>query len=505
MRVPKSIIRKIPWMVSLLIVLLFVYAAVSKLLDFETFEIQLGQSPLLSAFAAWVSWGVILIELLTACLLMFDKTRHLGLYIAFSLMVMFTAYIYIILNYSDFVPCACGGILEKMGWTQHLWFNIIVCGLIILALFITDISKKQVLIIIGPLVLVLSLGMVITLFLTSEYIIKKENPFVRRFLPHGVLEDKVLGLDVNSFYFAGAHGQTVYLGNHTAPLRIAMVDSTMEQRTDYALSIDQKNLPFRSIRLKILYPYFYLADGYVPVIFRGKLNQWKAVTLSFGQAYFSDFQPIDSIRIGFRGQSAVNKENVLGLLNSPVKGEVGLYHELLEKQVDGVFDTDGILSYSPQQKKMVYTYFYRNQYIVADANMDLLHRGNTIDTTNVAQIKVTKLKNGEYKMSVPPQTINKNVVIHRNLLFNISNSIGKLESKSMWKQAVIVDVYDFEKQAYIGSFYVYHRGEHKLSDLLVTDHYLYGLFDTELVRYRLAGAIRNKYDLSEESRKLVTE
>lgn len=37
--------------VCLLLVLLFVYAAISKLLDFENFRIQLGQSPLLSAFA----------------------------------------------------------------------------------------------------------------------------------------------------------------------------------------------------------------------------------------------------------------------------------------------------------------------------------------------------------------------------------------------------------------------------------------------------------------------
>ena len=35
----------------------------------------------------------------------------------------FTVYIYLILNYSDFVPCSCGGILEKLGWTEHLIFN----------------------------------------------------------------------------------------------------------------------------------------------------------------------------------------------------------------------------------------------------------------------------------------------------------------------------------------------------------------------------------------------
>jgi hypothetical protein len=32
-------------------------------------------------------------------------------------------YIYLILEYSEFVPCSCGGILENMGWKSHLIFN----------------------------------------------------------------------------------------------------------------------------------------------------------------------------------------------------------------------------------------------------------------------------------------------------------------------------------------------------------------------------------------------
>ncbi len=105
-------------------VVLFTYAATSKLLDFENFRIQLGQSPLLSAFAFWISVAVPLSEIIIAILLLIPKFRFLGLFAAYSLMVMFTAYIYIILNYSSFIPCSCGGVLEKMTWNQHLIFNI---------------------------------------------------------------------------------------------------------------------------------------------------------------------------------------------------------------------------------------------------------------------------------------------------------------------------------------------------------------------------------------------
>jgi uncharacterized membrane protein YphA (DoxX/SURF4 family) len=47
----------------------------------------------------------------------------MALYASFGLMVIFSAYIITILNFSEYVPCSCGGILENMSWRQHFWFN----------------------------------------------------------------------------------------------------------------------------------------------------------------------------------------------------------------------------------------------------------------------------------------------------------------------------------------------------------------------------------------------
>jgi len=69
MKIKNSLKNTLVIIICYLYVLLFVYAAVSKLLDFNTFQVQLGQSPLLSAFAGWVSWAVVLSELLIAGLL----------------------------------------------------------------------------------------------------------------------------------------------------------------------------------------------------------------------------------------------------------------------------------------------------------------------------------------------------------------------------------------------------------------------------------------------------
>lgn len=115
--------------VCFLLILLFVYAGFNKLTDYEKFVIQLGQSPLLIGLGPYVAPVVIIVELVISLILAFPLTRLLGFYASFTLMVMFTTYIIVILNFSDHIPCSCGGVLERFGWGEHLVFNIVFVAL----------------------------------------------------------------------------------------------------------------------------------------------------------------------------------------------------------------------------------------------------------------------------------------------------------------------------------------------------------------------------------------
>lgn len=106
-------------------ILLFCYAATSKIIDFENFQIQLAQSPMLSGFAREISYAVPAAEYIIATLLIFPRYRYAAMHLSFALMMVFTAYIYIILNHSPYVPCSCGGVLDKLGWSEHFIFNCI--------------------------------------------------------------------------------------------------------------------------------------------------------------------------------------------------------------------------------------------------------------------------------------------------------------------------------------------------------------------------------------------
>lgn len=106
-----------------LLVLLFIYTGLSKMFNYSEFRLQLGKSPFITRFANPVAWTLPAIEILVALALTFKRTRLIGLYASLFLMTMFTTYIYAMLNYSYDLPCSCGGIISKMSWGQHFWFN----------------------------------------------------------------------------------------------------------------------------------------------------------------------------------------------------------------------------------------------------------------------------------------------------------------------------------------------------------------------------------------------
>ncbi|MBP2283060.1 putative membrane protein YphA (DoxX/SURF4 family) [Flavobacterium sp. CG_23.5] len=497
MKVTNNIRKNYIDIISYLFIILFSYASFSKLLDYESFTIQIGQSPLISAFAGWVSWSIPSLELLIAALLMFKNTKLPALVASFTLMVMFSAYIFIILHYSEFVPCSCGGILEKMTWNQHLTFNLIFCLLAAFAI-VSSMQLRQQNKAWKPrcgLVLIatslFAVGIVLVLFLKSEQIIHQENNFVRRYPPHLYSKLAQLNLKYDGNYFAGIANEVVYLGNYASPLSIVAIDKNLKVVGNYRIDLNNYDLPYRAALVRIRPPYFYLTDGTVPCIFRGKIADWKAKQIPDTKTYFSAFEPIDASAAVFRGKSPKTGESILGaMLFSNNKTKVLWGNGLLQKQIDGIFDCDGMLRYNSENQKLIYTYYYRNQFIVADKNMKDLYRGNTIDTTSFAKIKVATLSNGDRKMAEPPLMVNKLSSTSGNQLFVNSNLRGRFESLTLWKQTSVIDVYDLKNNVYDYSFYVYHLNEKKPQAMYAVKNRIYFLFEKTLVVYQIDKSVR---------------
>lgn len=106
-----------------LLLCLWIYTGINKLMDYSNFQTQLGRSPFIQHIAGFIAITLPAGELLLAIMLIFKKTRKLGLYLSFGLMLLFTGYIWIMLHYAYDLPCSCGGVLAKLSWNDHLIFN----------------------------------------------------------------------------------------------------------------------------------------------------------------------------------------------------------------------------------------------------------------------------------------------------------------------------------------------------------------------------------------------
>lgn len=119
----------IPDIAAPLLILLFAYAATTKLMTYDRFVMQIGQSPILQGLSPHLAWLIPAVELIVCILLLLPKWRLFGFYAATNLMAAFTLYTIAILTVSPEVPCSCGGILNQADWKTHLVFNIVFTGI----------------------------------------------------------------------------------------------------------------------------------------------------------------------------------------------------------------------------------------------------------------------------------------------------------------------------------------------------------------------------------------
>jgi putative oxidoreductase len=127
-----------------LLILLFVYTAGSKLLDLRTTYREMNSQPFPNWMTPYLVWGISLLELAVASLLLFNRTKKAGLWSSLILMTLFSGYIgAILLRFFDRVPCSCGGVIKQLGWTTHLYFNLFFVGISIIGLWLMRKEQKR--------------------------------------------------------------------------------------------------------------------------------------------------------------------------------------------------------------------------------------------------------------------------------------------------------------------------------------------------------------------------
>jgi len=134
----------------------------------------------------------------------------------------------------------------------------------------------------------------------------------------------------------------------------------------------------------------------------------------------------------------------------------------------------------------LYIYFYRNQFICLDTNLNIIYTGRTIDTNSVAKIKLAEIKSENKKtFFTPPKVINKFNCVAGESIFINSTLNANNEDNSFFRTHSAIDVYSLKTGRYCYSFYLPEIEGKKIQSFRVIDKTLIAIQGRYLVTYTL--------------------
>lgn len=115
---------------ALILAFVFAYTAIAKVYDWQATKLAMYNQVIPDWSKDLLLYGIPLVEILVALMLLIPKWRAKGFLASLILMLAFSAYVaWVWFGLAGRVPCSCGGIISSLGWGQHLVLNLGLTGL----------------------------------------------------------------------------------------------------------------------------------------------------------------------------------------------------------------------------------------------------------------------------------------------------------------------------------------------------------------------------------------
>lgn len=106
---------------------LYMYTGIDKLQHLQIFRDGIQYIPYFGKYATIIGWGIPILEILLAMLLVvpIGRMRLWAIWGSTVLIATFTVFIGAMIVFAPDRLCHCGGVIASMGWTAHLVFNLV--------------------------------------------------------------------------------------------------------------------------------------------------------------------------------------------------------------------------------------------------------------------------------------------------------------------------------------------------------------------------------------------
>lgn len=311
--------------------------------------------------------------------------------------------------------------------------------------------------------------------------------FERKFRNEIVLDHKVADLTYNSYYIAGTTSDRVYLGNYSAPRHLISISTSLEDTAFLTLKLPSRTKFIESgLQVSVYFEKIFASETLTPAILEGIVNDWQMECWTIPKTkMLSAPAIISSTSFVAKSYDPSTQKSILTKIS--MTAETPSYDaDVLEKQIDGLFCTDGFIVHDPLSARLVYIYYYRNEFICLDTSLQVLYRAHTIDTVSKAHLKVSMISSEKTRtLSAPPVVVNKRGFISNEKIYIHSALISDHEDRKSFEGSFVIDVYFSLTGRYSFSFYLPQVAGNSLNSLSVTDNAIYTIQDHFLVSYSI--------------------
>jgi hypothetical protein len=322
-----------------------------------------------------------------------------------------------------------------------------------------------------------------------------KGAFTRKMLPdHFIKLDKIVDLEVNSYYIAGTAKDNIFLGNHTAPLLLVKFNRDLEKKESIRIQIEgiDEGDTIEPLQANVWETGFALSNGQTGRIVYGKSKPWIAKNLFSDSVYFfTTIVHLKDLDFIVRSYNNITKSYELAKI-SPNTPHIKFNTSLLNRQIDGLFCLEGTMTFNSYHGTLVYAHRYRNELVLADSNLNLIKRATTLDTISHARVTVSEINDNTSVMSTTPPQQNLNCATDGDYIFVNSNVLSKSEDDATLDNKSIIDIFKIQDGSYVGSFYIPYYKSNRINSMLALNSSLITMNGQYMNRYTLKTEYINK-------------
>jgi len=293
---------------------------------------------------------------------------------------------------------------------------------------------------------------------------------------------KELDLGYNSFYLAGATTKHLYLANATYPQSIWITNHSLldTQRIDFHI-VNSGKIAWKAVRVIVDSPDVFCLEPITPTILKADLADFTFHRLDISNVNFSLSVPLSvSTFVNLVYDDAKDETRLVKMLADERSGDTRSY--TIEKQKEGLFSTDGMIHFDRSNNRLVYIYYYRNQFLCLDSNLHFLYQSRTIDT--ISQVARIAAEN-KITLASPPLVVNKLSCIDQGILYINSPRLANNEDEKGFASYSVIDMYSLKDGSYKYSFNIPDYKGQKLRNFSVINHRIVAFQGHFMLTYRL--------------------